>query len=288
MQRSRQLTEQAIELRNSWVTEISELTREKSALEPQLDPKDPGKAIRIRRLLSEKNERISELLQLYRAWLPVLPISRCPICKQLVKRSVDIVGLNGPWWDYYSPTRKESGYRDPHMIGFDGAVHQLEPTPPYYPLVKPGPQAPFVIPRILGIEGVFPVLFGLQVGSNRAYAITYFAESYPESISLVNDWGTHTYAVPAGRLDSDGNMCFGWNEAYNFVEDYDFDLEPWIANKKLLWISEDDREMALHNRVENCPYLDVPGLREQMFMRNGKTWSSADVRAHIEKQTNRP
>jgi|GEM_PF-6395050 len=286
MQGNRQLTSQAIELRNGWVTEISELTREKSALEPQLDPKDPGKELRIRGLLSGINERIGELLRLYRDWLPVLPISRCPICKQLVKRSVDIVGLNGPWWDYYSPTRKESGYRDPHMIGFDGAVHQIEPTPPFYPLVKPGPQAPFVIPRILRNDGVFAVLYAFQVASNKAYAITYFAESYPESIALVNDWGTNTYAVPTDRLDANGARCFGWNEAYNFVEDYDFDLEPWIANKKLFWISEDDPEMALQDRVEHCPYLDVLGLREQMFIRNGRTWSSADVRAHIEKQTN--
>lgn len=286
MQGNSSLTTDAINLRNVWVAEISELTSEKPALEAQLNPKDPGKTSRIRRLLSEKNGRIDELLQLYLAWLPILPFSRCPICKKQVKRSIDIVGLNGPWWDHFSPTRKESGYRDPHMIGFDGAVHQTEPTPSFYPLVKPGPQAPFVIPKILECDGVLAVLYGFKVGPNKAYAITYFSEAYPKSINLVNDWGTDTYSVPKEQLDSNGERCFGWNQAYNFIEDYDFELEPWIARGKLLWISEDDTDMTLQNQVATCPYLNLPGLREQMFMRDGRTWSSADVRAHIEKLEN--
>lgn len=286
MQENSSLTPDAINIRNGWVKEISDLTNEKSVLESQLDPIDPGKTLRIRNLLSKINNRIDELRHSYRAWLPILPLSRCPICKKLLKRSIDIVGLDGPWWDHYSPIRKESGYRDPHMIGFDGAVHQTEPTPPFSPLVKPGPQAPFIIPRILESDGVIAVLYGFKIGLNKAYVISYFSASYPKSIALVNDWGTGAYSVPTEELDSKGERCFGWNVAYNFIEDYDFELEPWIARGKLLWISEDDTDMTLQNQVATCPYLNLPGLREQMFMRDGRTWSSADVRAHIEKLEN--
>ena len=209
--------------------------------------------------------RYAELRRTYREQIPVLPLSRCPFTKIVYEHSIDPFGLDGLWWDYRSPNRPLEMLRG-NVLAFTGAVQVGKPLEQMPFLCRPGPEAPFVVPRILSRSGVRAVLYSLPIGVHIGYVITYFADPAPDNLEGFNDWGTDFY-----QFESDTDRL-GWNQASATAADHDFSLEPYLTSRQLLWISPGDESMTLREGVQGCPYLDLEGSRVPQLVQDGERW----------------
>jgi hypothetical protein len=126
-----------------------------------------------------------------------------------------------------------------------------------------------VYPKLLDIEGIYGVVSKRPVGRHTAYAILYYAVNPITGVEMPNSWGTNTYWD-----DSDGNP--GWYTTPDMPEEWDFDLRPWIQSGKLFWIAPEDPEITLRNSVVDCPYLDLPGVRQLQRIAYGKVRLDSD------------
>ena len=209
--------------------------------------------------------RYAALRRTYRERLPNIALSRNPFDNELYRHSFDPYGLDGLWWDYRSPNRPLEMLRSP-VVAFTGAVRVDEPVERMPFLCRPGPGAPFVVPRIITREGVRAVLWSLSVGVHTAYVIVYFADPVPMGLEPFNDWGTDYYQFESApeRL--------AWDQASEDAEDFDFDLEKYVASGQLQWIAPGDDSMTLKSGVAGCPYLDLEGSRLPQLVQDGERW----------------
>lgn len=210
-----------------------------------------------------------QLWQLSEAYLDGLPrqtMARCPYTAALSRVSFDPLGLDGPFWARQQPIRpKTEPEAGDHFIGLTGALRLEGPTETAPFLVAPGPAAPFVIPRLFERQEVVAVLTEGHVGGHRAYAVSYFAADPKHAHRRPRLWGAKFKPQPAppdpGAPETDD------------VEDYDFDLRPWLEKNKLAWVAPGDHDRKLHYGTQNCPYLDLPGPRELQYVQYGKVWT---------------
>lgn len=209
--------------------------------------------------------RYAELRRTYRERLPVLPLGRCPLTRAMYEHSIDPFGLDGLWWDYRSPNRPLEWMRGT-VLAFTGALRMGDPVERMPFLVRPGPGAPFVVPRILKRAGVRAVLYALPIGVHTGYAITYFADPAPDDLEGFNDWGTDFY-----QFESDTDRL-GWDQGSADAADHDFDLTKYLECGQLLWIAPGDATMELHEGVMGCPYIDLEGSRLTQLVQDGERW----------------
>jgi hypothetical protein len=210
---------------------------------------------------------IANLRQLYRDHLPVLPLSRCPFTGQVLYHSIDMYGLDGFWWDFHNPIRLLT-FLPSTLFSFTGALQPGGSVERTTFLCRPGPGIPFVIPELIGTDGVKAVLSSLKIGPHTGFPILYFADPLPPGIEPSNDWGADHWE----RIDSHGTVY--WNESVDLEEEYDFDLVPYLRSGKLLWIRPDDRTMTLQSGLVGCPYVDLEGERRIQRIQYGKVWTS--------------
>lgn len=200
-------------------------------------------------------EEIGGLWERYLAVMPIVALSRSPLSGDLLEYAIDTVGLDGLSWNSSQPLRPfqplAAGF-----IGLAGALRlgsPLEKTPFE---VRPGPEVPYVVPRLLALPGVCAVLSQVQIGPHAGYAIAYFAE-HPEQVpNRVNTWGTDFYEV----VDSQGVLTWSCDGDIAAL-DRDFDLKPWMEAGKLLWIQPSDTSMTLRSDTRACPFLALEGSR---------------------------
>jgi len=218
---------------------------------------------RLRQQLALALERMSALSDRYLDGMPVLPLSRCPFTGTVVTHSIDNAGIDGLWWDYYAPLRPAE--RLPTTMFALGGALKLGETVEDFPFTcGPGPELPYVVPRLLERPDIKAVVSAVEVGPHRAYPIFYFVDPMPNDIRRINTWGTGEYALV------DDNGLFLWDAVEDSAEDFDFDLERWIRRGKLLWIWPGDQTMALHSDVRRCPYLDLSGRRFPLHISMGR------------------
>jgi hypothetical protein len=212
--------------------------------------------------VSDSRDRLLEIVHLYEAKLPRIPLSRCPLSGELVMHTFDPFGLDGLWWSYDAPVRPLME-RFVTCLAVTGAV-RLAPEVENFPfLCKPGPGVPYVYPKLLDLDGIYGVIYSTPVGRHTAYPIFYYGAEPLRGIAMPNAWGTDTYWD-----DSDGNP--GWYSTPEAPEEWDFDLKPWIETGKLFWIAPGDPGMNLENEIAGCPYLDLPGVRQLQRIAYGK------------------
>jgi len=224
--------------------------------------------------LAGLGKEIEELLRRYLEGLPVRDLSRCPFTGEKFSLAIDDLGLDGLWWNFDAPKRPENKLPATYFA-LDGAL-QLEGEPEKVPfLCSPGPDVPFVLPRLQEYIQVKAVISSIQIGPHTAYPIVYYADPMLTGEMRVNDWGTQRY------WETESIIPELWTPG-QYISlspdsgEYDFDLAPWIRAGKLLWIAPGDESLTLHGHVSRCPYLDLPGSRRLKFIRDGKVWEDEE------------
>jgi len=218
--------------------------------------RDPDQAPpQVLQELKHWGEEIGGLWEQYLADLPVVALSRSPLSGDLLEYAIDTAGLDGLWWNYNQPLRPFQPLAS-DFIGLAGALRlgsPLEKTPFE---VRPGPEVPYIVPRLLALPGLCAVLSQVQIGSHEGYAIAYFAEHHDQVSNRVNTWGTDFYEV----VDSEGTLTWS-QDGDDATMDRDFDLQPWMEAGKLLWIQPGDTSMILRSDTRTCPFLALEGSR---------------------------
>ncbi|HEV3232564.1 MAG TPA: hypothetical protein VG245_09970 [Candidatus Dormibacteraeota bacterium] len=196
---------------------------------------------------------LRELRDEYSAALPRLALSRDPRTGEVAERAFDAFDLDGPFWDYADPARPSIEPRPASVLAFTGALHLNGAPPATTFLAKPGPGAPFVVPRLLELPGVTAVISRVGVGPHDGYPVFYFADPLPSGLVRFNDWG----ADRSWRPTADGG--WGWERNAEDFEVLDFDLLPWVRAGKLAWIAPGDTSLRVQSSVDGFPYAGVDG-----------------------------
>ncbi|MGI8608057.1 MAG: hypothetical protein ACR2MY_02330 [Candidatus Dormibacteria bacterium] len=189
----------------------------------------------------------------YIAALPRLELSRDPTTGEVASRAFDSFDIDGPFWDYVDPARPSIEPVPESVLAVTGALHLAGPAASTEFLVKPGPGAPFVVPRLLELPGVTAVISHVKVGPHDGYPVIYFAKPMPTGFVHFNDWGAdrHWYRAPDGG--------WGWERNAEDLEELDFDLRPWLESKQLRWIAPEDATLRVRQGARGCPYTKVDG-----------------------------
>ncbi|MEA2644970.1 MAG: hypothetical protein QOE92_53 [Chloroflexota bacterium] len=211
----------------------------------------------------DARESRARLEQEYLAALPVVPISRCPFSGEVVSMAIDTAGLDGLFWDETGPIRPLDEEMPETFFALTGAVSLgagVENAP--FPCT-PGPQLPFVVPRMLLHPDVKAVVSQLPIGGHTGFPIVYYADPIPV-LRRFNDWGTAEYSY---ETEDDPELFDSVDEEDEVL---DFDLALWIERGDLLWIAPGDADLKLMTTVEGCPYLGLDGRRDFYWIQAGK------------------
>lgn len=214
---------------------------------------------------------LTEIHEAYVAGLPRRTLSRDPHTDAVVEYLIDDVDLDGLFWNYEAPSRPATQPVPLTFFALTGAVRLEGDVTPAPFLCKPGPEVPYVIPRILDHEAMLAVVSTVAIGAHRGFAIFYFAQPLPSDLERANTWGTANYrfASPEGRM--------AWNSVNEDFDELDYDLAPWLESGKLRWIAPGDEGLVLRATVDDCPYLDLDGRREFTRIQDGKVWWLSDM-----------
>jgi hypothetical protein len=214
---------------------------------------------------------LSGLLREYTLGLPRPAISRCPFTEKVVNHSLDHYGLEGFWWNHDGPARPIAEDVPPTWLALTGAVYLRGHVNPAPFLCKPGPEVPYVVPRVLAHPNVQAVLSSMPIGDHWGYAIAYFGKPFPTHLPLVNTWGADhlRFRTPDGE--------WAWDEQVLDERDMDFELDWWIDAGKLSWVAPNDADLQLRTEVDGCPYLGLPGRRSILRIENGRVWSMEEL-----------
>lgn len=229
-------------------------------------PRDAPLATEDLRALNRDHERLKAE---YYGGLPAIAVARCPICAEIAVLKADVFGLDGPWWDILGPPAPGDG-ACAHCLVTLGALDLGKDVLGRVALrstmeIQPGPAVPFVVPRLMALNGMVCVLYGTarMVEGSTAYLMSYFADPPAPAAEGHQPWLRTQYWYG----DGEGNPT--WNSR---TDSWDFDLAPWLDGvpPKLVWIAADDQAMALRrDGAGECPYLDLPGSRRPVSIRQG-------------------
>jgi hypothetical protein len=192
--------------------------------------------------------------------LPVVPISRCPIDAALIQKKMDIYGLDGGWWDVDGDD--EPLFGDTHVSTYTGALKfdigdVVNLFVPKRHRIRPGPEVPYVVPRLLLIPSVRCVISSMKLLAGRAtaYFTTYFADPRISAAESYQPWLRQTFYF----LDPTGYQR--WRSC---SDAWDFDIASWLrkTKDKIYWIAPEDKDMiVVTGSAERCPYVNLAGVR---------------------------
>ncbi len=204
-----------------------------------------------------------QLVQRYRARLPVHLLALCPICGTPFGEPVDTLSLNGFGWDLPNAglgwaqrlgvQRKEYGYCK-HLLcaSFFLSLNGVVPDDLFEDKsIQAGPEVPSIMRAPMRPEGARAVIHHLPIAryddpsSTAAYSVffmTYFVPDEKEFSRQTKDWQPHY-----GMVDYD---------------DADYELLPWVEQGRLLWLTAKDSAPALDtDDSESFPYGMIEGDR---------------------------
>ena len=198
----------------------------------------------------------------YRAQLPPVAVSRCPFCTTVLSQAMDLWGPDGYAWQERLFSKEHQTPRGCEHFGvLQGALHigDLPPRGGAFADAKVGPEVPFVIPRLLQQPTVVAVVATVPLECGyTAYPIAYFTREKLAPDAFTQTWLQTTY----GWQWEHGK--YGWRVD---TDPWDFELEPWVADRKLFWIDPGDPDLKMKSVADGpCPYVGLEGLRERQIL----------------------
>lgn len=208
-------------------------------------------------------------LRAYFRALPLVPMSRCPICRTRFAHCFDLFGFSGFWWHEDLQPSKLRSQACAHFGVLQGAVRLARDAnvrirwvtgkEKYIVEARIGPDAPFVIPRVLDQPGIVAVVSSIEMKDGHlAFPVVYFIQGPLRGHLLTHAWR---------------QVSYGWSEGGGHAwrvdtDPWDFDLEPWIQRDKLLWIEPGDARWQLRTSRsrKRCPFLGLDGPRQEQFV----------------------
>lgn len=218
--------------------------------------------------LEASRSRLAMLGDSYKELLINKPVTRCPFTGNVVEMSVDMDGIDGLWWNSDNPIRLDIS-APKTFFAYDGAMklnQSLEKTPF---TVAPGPDSPFVLPRLLSFDQVKAVISQIQVGEHIGYLMTYFCDPFLVYEPRINDWGTNRY-WESNPLPGDFSTPGKWIPLDPLKSEMDFDLTHWMQKGKLMWIKPGDTSLRVRSSINSCPFLQLEGKRELQVIKQGE------------------
>ncbi|MFZ2148960.1 MAG: hypothetical protein WAV28_17250 [Sedimentisphaerales bacterium] len=211
----------------------------------------------------DKAKRLSEE---YFQKVPRLTVSCCPFDGKPLIRTFDPYGLDGLWWQ--GAAMPEELPTCTHFCLMLGAVryNDLPPRAGNFE-VRPGPEVPYVLPRLLEFPGMVAVISTINMENGyTAYPIAYFAEKRPPVNELTAGWARTMYLYKT-QLGEDG-----WKIPNDI---WDFDLKAWLTVGKIRWCPPDsDNALLSSEPFDRCPYLDLPGERQRIVVQEDRFWTT--------------
>lgn len=221
-----------------------------------------------RRALGKKSDAV---LDEYVSRLPQVPIGRCPFNGEPSFKRMDTFGLDGKWWYVGAPDLPVIACS--HFITFLGAFnrHDQAPdgcSPRAIHEIMPGPEVPFVVPRLLEMPGMAVVISSRKIMDEKytIYFMAYYNEKPVTGVQSHQQWlrTSHSFLGPKGQPQ--------WASA---TDPWDFDLQPWrFQPRKVFWIAPNDQTLTLRpGNDPEFPYENLPGLRQPQVFRQGKVFT---------------
>lgn len=194
------------------------------------------------------------LAKRYYERLPRLALGVCPVCGKPLYRQFDPFGFDGPWWS--DPPAGDEPPACPHFVLLRGAVDlRGRAVRAGAVRVHPGPEVPYVIPRLAALEGMRMVIGELPMEPGYvAYPLTYFAPRRPATSELTSVWARPTYEY--ANASGDG----GWDYAN---DPWDFDVQSWIDRGVVRWTEPGSSNTRLADPAAGpCPYAHLGGSQQ--------------------------
>ncbi|RLC76138.1 MAG: hypothetical protein DRJ03_20155 [Chloroflexi bacterium] len=246
--------------------ELNEQDRRLTERYRSLKKENPKLAEKVMEELQALTRRQNAMLTEYADRLPIWLHSRCPFCGEPLYWKIDPFDLDGDWWHWRGiqgewiipPTC-------PHLFCVDGALNleEHQPTEVQRRVVWMASEVPFVKPRLLELGNVIAVIHRLPqkiAGRYTGYPVVYFGNPRPPLSEGSLGWARTEY------YDENGM----WLIIYD-VQDYD--LDKWIAARKVCWLAPDDPEHPLVCGLpEDYPFRDVPGRQRPYTIEKGQVW----------------
>ena len=206
-----------------------------------------------------------QVLHEYGDRLPRIPVSRCPHTRQIVKRALDPFCLDGPFWHKSRVVRIEEPAAPPTLRVLLGSLdlHGRAPAEVRAEVI-PGPEAPFVVPRLLRLPDMRAVISRMTLPSgDTVHFIAYFTGAAIPMQFMHQEWLRQDLWYPN---ESGGTSWLTKNDPH------DFDLAPWIASGQVSWIEPDDVELRLQDATlgTSCPFVGYPGDPHPQMLSGGK------------------
>lgn len=197
--------------------------------------------------------------------LPRVVLSACPFTGTPLKRVFDPLGLDGPFWPKVQVAEVVQPDAPATFRVLLGALDlHGRPVPEVTEEILPGPDAPFVVPRLLKLPGMVAVISRVELsGGDVAYPIGYFSETEIPAHLL------HQFWLKQELWFDNSTGSKSWMTAN---DTWDFDLAPYVAAGKVRWIRPGDTgaEVVGSESGEACPYVGLPGQHRPQVLSGGE------------------
>jgi len=222
------------------------------SLESELYP--PGGSQLNRPERARLRDRYYIQLGEYADRLPRILVSVCPFTAAPLRRAIDPYGLDGPWWHKDRPFKPDEPAAPPTFRVLLGALDLRGRVPSEArEIVLAGPDAPFVVPRLLALPDMVAVIHRIELATGDiAYPVAYFSRETTDPEDLHQHWTRPELWFKDEKGD----------EYWLIKNDpWDFDLAPWIERGKLKWVEDAGAKPVAvgHESGRRCPYLGLPG-----------------------------
>jgi len=240
--------------RQSLIEKLFDLDRRRYPSDPALAP---GRYA-AQRLNDDYYQTIAE----YGDRLPRVMMGACPFTGAPLMASLDPLGLDGPWW-WKDRTFEISEPEAPptfRLLLGGLALSGRQPVEVTDEVI-PGPEVPFVVPRLLQLPGMVAVVSQIVLDNGDvAFPISYWSEAEIDPSLLHQPWLRQELWVQ-------GPNGPGWLIANDV---WSFDLPEWIARDKVMRIEQGGKDVRGRTSGSPCPYVNLKGDQLPQMLAGGE------------------